>query len=126
MTCTPAGVPIRPRRAMLPSLTTATELDEALRLPLVVLFKHSTACAISSIAMREMWRLATERTDLDVRLIDVRADRPLSNAVAELLGIRHESPQVIVLRHGEPVWHGSHYRVTVEQVERALEVELEV
>ena len=111
---------------MLPPLTTPADLDAALQLPLVVLFKHSTSCAISSMALREMWRLAAERTDVEVRLIDVRADRVISNAVAELLGIRHESPQVIVLRRGEPVWHGSHYRVTVNDVERALEVELEV
>lgn len=111
---------------MLPTMTTPADLDDALQLPLVVLFKHSTACAISSMALREMYRLATDRRDVEVRLIDVRADRMISTAVAELLDIRHESPQVIVLRHGEPVWHGSHYRVTAEQVERALEVQLEV
>ena len=106
---------------MLPPLTTAAALEDALRLPAVVLFKHSTACAISSMALREMYRLAQARRDLPVCLVDVRADRALSAAVADRLGVRHESPQAILLRHGEPVWHGSHYRVTAEEVERALE-----
>jgi len=41
-------------------------------------------------------------------LIDVRQNRDLSNLVAELSGIRHESPQVIVIKSGEIVWHASH------------------
>jgi bacillithiol system protein YtxJ len=43
----------------------------------------------------------------------VREDRPLSQAVAERTGVRHESPQVICLVGGRAVRHLSHREVTV-------------
>lgn len=106
---------------MLAPLISTSDLDDVLSLPIVVLFKHSSACAISGLAMREMYRLAQERPDLPVHLVDVRAARALSAEVADRLGIRHESPQVIVLRDGEPVWHGSHFQVTADRVQRATD-----
>jgi bacillithiol system protein YtxJ len=67
-----------------------------------------------------------ELTDLlegdarDIYLLDVLASRPLSQAVAARLGVRHESPQVLVLKDRAVRWHGSHYRVTAEAVRKAL------
>lgn len=112
---------------MLAPLTSADELDDALSLPMAVLFKHSSVCAVSSMALREMYRLAEGRPDLAIHLVDVRADRLLSAQIADRLGVRHESPQVLLIRHGELVWHGSHFQVTSERIWRAVqEVELEV
>ena len=47
--------------------------------------------------------------------------RDVSNALAEKTGIRHESPQAIVLKDEKPIYHASHYDVTAEDVERNLE-----
>ena len=41
--------------------------------------------------------------------------RPVyARALADRLGIRHQSPQIILLAGGKPVWHASHGAVTVE------------
>lgn len=40
--------------------------------------------------------------------------------IEERTGIRHESPQAIVMRGGEPVWHASHRGVTQEALTRAV------
>jgi bacillithiol system protein YtxJ len=81
----------------------------------VVLFKHSTTCPISSEVYREMAAI-----EADINLIVVQTARHVSNAVADRTGIRHESPQAIVLKAGRPVYHASHFDVTAEEVKAKL------
>ena len=81
----------------------------------VVIFKHSTTCPISAGAYEEMSGLAGE-----VALVDVQSARDISREIAASTGVEHESPQVIILRHGKPVWHTSHWEITKETVEKAL------
>jgi bacillithiol system protein YtxJ len=81
----------------------------------VLVFKHSNACAISSRAYREM-----EQLD-DVNLLEVQSARELSQDLAAITGVQHETPQVIVLRDGKAVWNASHYDVSVAAVTKALQ-----
>lgn len=81
----------------------------------VVLFKHSTTCPISMSAYQEMSRL-----DAPVSLIVVQRSRDISREIETRTGIRHESPQVIILRHGQPVWSASHFDITADAVEEKL------
>jgi len=50
----------------------------------------------------------------------VREDRPLSLAVAERSGVRHESPQVICLVGGKAVGHASHSGITAQALKEML------
>ena len=94
-----------------------TELDrlfaESAEQP-VVLFKHDFACHISANAYRELASVPGE-----VPLIDVARQKELADAVASRTGIEHESPQVIVLHNGRPVYAASHWDITAEEVVRA-------
>jgi len=83
----------------------------------VVLFKHDFACHISANAYRELTTIPG-----DVPLIDVDRQKRLSDDVASRTGIEHESPQVIVLRNGRPVYAASHWDITGEKVARAAGV----
>jgi bacillithiol system protein YtxJ len=80
----------------------------------VVLFKHDYACSISVRAYFDLAKVPGE-----VSLIDVDRDHALSQAVASRLSIRHESPQVIVIRDGEPVYAASHWDISPDAVTRA-------
>ena len=82
----------------------------------VLIFKHSTTCPISAAAYREMQQLATE-----IALVVVQNARDVSREVEARTGVRHESPQALLLRDGEVVWSASHWRITAEEVERALQ-----
>lgn len=82
----------------------------------VVVFKHSNACPISSRAYREMSKLD------NINLIEVQTAREVSLEVAQVTGIRHESPQVIILRNGIAVWNASHYDVDAVTVSEAIRV----
>jgi bacillithiol system protein YtxJ len=103
-------------------VTDAGELDQLLArshdAP-VVLFKHSTTCPISARAHRQMAGLDVEAAGPVVLLIVQRA-RELSRRVAEETGIRHESPQTIILRNGQAVWSASHFDITAEAVAQAV------
>ena len=81
----------------------------------VVVFKHSNACPISARAYREM-----EKLEGQVNLLEIQAVPDLSREVESLTGVRHESPQVILLRDGKAVWNASHFDVNATSVSQAL------
>ena len=80
-----------------------------------LLFLHDPGCPISLIARYEV-----AAVDGDVALIDVRASPALSREVEQRTGVKHESPQAIVLRDGHAVWSASHFGVTAEGIAAAL------
>ena len=81
----------------------------------VLLFKHSTACPISARAYKQM-----EGVKTPVSIVVVQESRDVSRAVAERTGVRHETPQALVLRNGRAVWNASHFDITADVVERAV------
>lgn len=80
----------------------------------VVLFKHDFACPISANAYRELAAVPGE-----VPLIDVERQKDLAADVASRTGIEHESPQVIVLHGGRPIYAASLWEINGEDVTRA-------
>lgn len=82
----------------------------------VVLFKHSVTCPISAGVYQEV-----SGFDGEVNLVIVQKARNISNEIASKTGIRHESPQAIVIKNGRPVYHASHFDITAKDVENSLE-----
>ena len=81
----------------------------------VLLFKHSTACPISARAYSQM-----EGVKTPVAIVVVQDSRDVSREVEERTGIRHETPQALVLRNGRAVWNASHFDITSDVVEQAV------
>ncbi len=107
-------------RAVLSADDASAVLDAA-RAGTVVIYKHSPTCEISADALDEMHRfLAQAPAGLDVRIVDVLSARPASQLIEARTGIRHESPQVLVIANGDVVWHASHRRITAAAVHDAL------
>src|SRR5918911_1884098 len=82
----------------------------------IIIFKHSNACSISSRAYREM-----EKVEGQVNILEVQSAREISRELANLTGVRHETPQVIVLRDGKAVWNASHFDVKAADVMKAVQ-----
>ena len=82
----------------------------------VVIFKHSITCGISSGVYREV-----SNVEGDINLVIVQHSRDISNAIAVRTGIRHESPQALVLQDGLPVYHASHYDIEAAAIGKYLE-----
>jgi bacillithiol system protein YtxJ len=95
-------------------------LEEVLTAPVAVLYKHSTRCGVSSGSLIEMRQFAERHSDVPVYIIDVVADRNIARRCADATGVRHESPQVILLVAGHAVWDTSHFSVSCPRLERAF------
>jgi bacillithiol system protein YtxJ len=92
-------------------------LDEALASDHAILYKHSTRCPVSSYVIREVYQFADTHPDWDIYILKVVERRALSNAVADELGVTHQSPQAFVIKHGACVWHASHSDITEERLD---------
>jgi bacillithiol system protein YtxJ len=87
----------------------------------VLLFKHSLTCPISARAFRELQTfLDGADAQLGYTLITVQKARPVSNEAASTLGVKHETPQAILIRNGREVWNASHFDITADSLRRAI------
>lgn len=86
-------------------------------------FKHSLTCGVSDAAWREFERFAKGRLDGPARfcVIEIQPARPVSQAMAERLEVRHQSPQAILVRSGRAAWHASHWDITEDNLTAAAE-----
>jgi bacillithiol system protein YtxJ len=102
-------------------LARPAQLDEVMAAPLALVYKHSNRCPISLAAMQEVDALLQDRPDAPVWIVDVNVQRALSREVAERTGVRHESPQAILLAHGEVLYDASHFEVKADDLARELD-----
>lgn len=85
----------------------------------VVIFKHSNICGLSSRASGELRRFR-QRHDYPVFRLTVQHARSVSDAIERLFGIRHETPQAIVVLNGRAVFHAAHRAVTAGNLANAI------
>lgn len=84
-------------------------------------FKHSTRCSISSMAMSRLersWPISEE--DMPVYYLDVLQFRDVSNHIANVTGVQHESPQLLVFKSGEVAYAASHISISAEAALAAI------
>jgi bacillithiol system protein YtxJ len=121
---------------MHPDLTPVEHEDELHRLIAesttrpVLLFKHSYTCGVSMEALDELVAHMTDRGSIApdppppagprYAMVTVQTHRAVSNAVVQKLGVRHETPQALLIRDGRVVWSASHFRVTAAAVDHAI------
>ena len=87
-------------------------LDSSTEKP-ILLFKHSTRCSISSMAFsgfQSGWEGTEE--EIGIYYLDLLNYRDISNQIAELTGVMHQSPQVIVLKNNEVVYTATHTAIS--------------
>lgn len=107
------------------SIATIAEWEEALRnsysQPLLV-FKHSTQCSISAGAYEELanWLEDARSLSISAAMVLIPEFRAVSDAVEEKLGLKHESPQIILVDSGNVSWHASHWRITYSTLDEHL------
>ena len=98
-------------------------LEQSHHLP-VFLFKHSTRCSISSMALREFrdfaGRIANSGT-AKCFILDLVRFRDISNSITERLGVIHQSPQAMLIHQEQPLWHQSHGGISSQALQAALD-----
>ncbi len=80
----------------------------------IAIFKHSTRCGISRMVLRNFeseFKTGEEEESLKLYFLDLLNYRELSAEIAERFNVRHESPQLIVLKDKKVVQHSSHQSI---------------
>jgi len=101
------------------NLASPTDLDllrEASFQSPQVIFKHSSRCATSGLAMGRLQR----QEGLQFHLVDVIHHRDLSNKIADDFKVWHESPQVLIIHNGECTYEESHLGIRGDEIMEQL------
>ncbi len=115
-------------------LMSESDADEQIKMSYekpVIIFKHSTTCPISAAAFHayesflEEYDRMNNAHEIDFSALKVIESRPVSLYLAKKLGVAHKSPQILLLKDGEVLWHESHWQITKEAIKKALSQLLE-
>ncbi len=86
-----------------------------------LIYKHSYACGVCRFSLMRIEKKLSNISEHAIPwFIDVRNQRKLSNKIAELSGVRHESPQLLLLLNGDVYWSGSHSEVDAAPILESL------
>lgn len=86
----------------------------------VAIFKHSTRCSISAMALNRLQREwnKEEMKPIDFYYLDLISYRDVSNKISEKLNVQHQSPQLIVIKNGKAAYHTSHMGVSYQELKK--------
>ncbi|MEQ8625585.1 MAG: bacillithiol system redox-active protein YtxJ [Vicingaceae bacterium] len=79
----------------------------------VAIFKHSTRCAISSMAksrLEKSWQKVN--ADIPIYILNLIEHRDISDKIAEHFNVPHQSPQLILVKSGNAVYNASHISIS--------------
>lgn len=85
----------------------------------VLIFKHSTRCSISSTSLNRLER-AWNLEHAKAYYLDLIAFRPISNSIAEVFGVEHQSPQILIIKDGKCVYTESHWDIAFDTIQPYL------
>lgn len=96
-------------------------LEESKQTP-VIIFKHSTSCSISATAKSRLERQWDGKGLDHIRsyYLDLITYRPVSNEIAELLQVRHESPQLLLVQDGMCTYNASHLSISIDELKKKV------
>lgn len=85
----------------------------------ILVFKHSSVCPTSFYAKNQVDEFL-HKGSVKVYLLIVQNQRPLSNEIAATLGVKHQSPQLIVIRNGKSEAVLNHHEITLATVQEFI------
>ena len=80
-----------------------------------VIFKHSTTCSISRMALDRFERAATPE-NVDFHSLDLLNFRAISTEIAAFFQVHHESPQLLLIKDGACIYEESHYGIMMDEL----------
>ena len=80
-----------------------------------VIYKHSTRCGVSSMIRSRLERAGLPG-HIDFHFLDLIAHRSLSDKIAHEFSVKHESPQVLLIRDGKCIYDESHSGISMDEI----------
>lgn len=88
----------------------------------VIIFKHSTRCSISSTVLNRLqrnWKI--DEVVAKSYYLDLLNYRSISNEIASLFKVEHQSPQLLAIHQGKVIYQASHFDIDYAQMKEAVE-----
>jgi len=105
------------------SLTTLDQLNDLLissnEKP-VLLFKHSTRCSISDMVKNRLELYWDDTIGVQPVYLDLLAYRNISDEIASRFNVTHQSPQVLLIKNGDCIYHASHNEIDLTKIKQIL------
>ena len=81
-----------------------------------LIFKHSTRCGTSGMVKNRLFKKELP-SGIDFYYLDLIANREISNKISEIYRVRHESPQVLLIKEGKCTYNESHSAIYMDDIE---------
>jgi bacillithiol system protein YtxJ len=106
----------------LKSINQIDEIREVSKDKSVLIFKYSSRCSLSQMALDRLERNWKESEMADVKsyFLDLISYREISNRVAHEFDVEHESPQVLIIENGKSIYDESHMGINYTQIRDAV------
>jgi bacillithiol system protein YtxJ len=101
------------------SLTDLAQLDEIISLSNekpVLIFKHSTRCGISRMALKQFENEFDLQDDIATYFLDLLNHRDVSNEIASRFNVAHQSPQMLIIKDRKVVYHVSQSEIEAQKI----------
>jgi len=96
-------------------------IEESKSKPLLI-YKHSTSCSVSRVALDRLERNWNINADLKLYFLDLIRYRSISNEIANRFGVPHESPQVLIIENGQAIYDASHFDINFQDIGSNLKI----
>ena len=86
----------------------------------VAIFKHSTRCSVSRMALKQFENEFNSSDKVTPYFLDLIAHRDISNEIASRFGVTHQSPQLILIKEGKAGYNVSHSDIDAEELAKKV------
>jgi bacillithiol system protein YtxJ len=88
----------------------------------VLIYKHSTRCSTSLMVLDRLEKnwIEEHKHHFKAFFLDLIAFKEVSNAIASVFNVEHESPQALVINKGQSIYNGSHYQINYPDILKAI------
>ncbi|MCY4780990.1 bacillithiol system redox-active protein YtxJ [Sphingobacterium sp. UT-1RO-CII-1] len=99
-------------------LVSISQLEELIyKEEIFIIFKHSTRCPVSSMAKRNVeYDFSILPKEFPIYILDLIALRDISDFIASHWGVKHESPQLLVVKGKSCLYHASHQNIEIKEI----------
>ena len=84
----------------------------------VVIFKHSTRCSVSRMALKQFENEFNLTSKVTPYFLDLLEHRDISNEIVICFGVVHQSPQLILIKDGKAIYNASHSDIAAAELKQ--------